>query len=233
MVIDATEAAARFEIVATQRDHARFEASVTGAPEATALAAKLDVEYERQKNYVDKLARIVDTASSGAVTDAGAAAMRGTSMRDSGDISAAELADALIASGMDIVSVERVVGATELAVEQEKTAGGTVRLQEIAKATSEWTWTNRDNLRVARDREERRTAERRREEDRQLDDRRAEKRSARKRQDENAAAQRSHSNRVEVRVAADQAAQQHQSERRAEFGQWLVQLAAQAEQRSA
>src|SRR5438128_2530104 len=119
MVIDATEAAARLEIVKTQLDAARFEAS-QGGTGAQQTVAKLQADYDRQKAYVDKLAKIVDTQSGGQVSDAGEDALKGRTLRTADDVSVAELAHELRASGMDEEQVQRVIGAGELGVEQEK-----------------------------------------------------------------------------------------------------------------
>lgn len=214
MVIDATEAAARLDIVANQRDAARLEASVTGSPAAVALVEKLDADFARQKAYVDKLARIVDTASSGTLTAAGTEALTGGSLRDIDDLPAAELAVALRRSGMDEASVRRVVGAGELAVEEEQSPGGSVRLQKVAKEAADWTWVNRFNLQAARRREERAIEQRRIEEDRRVDEKRADRRASERRQ-----ARRTQDARVQ--------------EDRAEFSRYLQKLAAEAARGSA
>ncbi|MCW2923150.1 MAG: hypothetical protein JWM98_554, partial [Thermoleophilia bacterium] len=163
MVIDATESAARLEIVKTQLDSATFEAQTTGSPAATAQAAKLQADFDRQKTYVDKLARIVDTAAGGAVTDKGADAMRGRTMRNDGDIPIAEMVTALRDAGMTEGQIARTVGASELGVEQERTPGGSETLKTVAKTSADWTWANRFNLQQARRAEDRRIEAKRRE----------------------------------------------------------------------
>src|SRR5690606_37363603 len=78
LVIDATEAAARLEILKTQLDAARFELARDGSNvDLQQLVASLEASYDRQKGYVDKLASIVDQQSGGQMTDAGVDALAG------------------------------------------------------------------------------------------------------------------------------------------------------------
>ncbi|MCW2960465.1 MAG: hypothetical protein JWM90_852, partial [Thermoleophilia bacterium] len=137
MVIDSTEAAARLEIVATQLDEARFEASLGSDPAATARVAKLEQELQRQEQYFGKLAAIVDRAS-GLFTEAGDAALSGTSLRGAGDLTANEYADRLRAAGVDEASIIRAVGAAEVGIEQVETPGGSPRLKQLATVLSSW-----------------------------------------------------------------------------------------------
>lgn len=137
MVIDATEAGARLEIVATHLDAARFEAESTGSPAATALVARLEAELDLQQAYVLKLAAIVDEASGGEVSAAGADALAGATLRAAADLPPEELAAALREAGLDEAEINAVVGAAELAVEQEVTPGGSPRLQQMAVAVAD------------------------------------------------------------------------------------------------
>lgn len=229
MVIDATEAAARLEIVQTMRDSARFEAAATGSDAARALVTKLDAEYERQRTYVDKLARIVDDSSSGQVTDAGSAAMRGETQRDADDLPVEEIVKAMRQSGMSEAAIRRVVGAGELAVDEDKavqagTPGGSRRLRAITSEVSEFTWVNRFNLQRARFMQEQVIQARRHQEEDAADDRRADE----KRQDERAAGRR-----AERRAIRERGIEASAQRREAEFNAWIQQLAAEAQQRNA
>lgn len=205
MVIDATEAAARLEIVATQLDAAKFEVEQGGGPAVQAEVTRLQADYDRQKTYVDKLAKIVDTQSKGQVAAVGAAAMSGTTMRDAGDMPVAELAAGLRESGMDEAQIRRIVGATELGVEQERTPGGSRRLKQVARdmtasLLAEFNRTRAERREEFRRQEEERAVERRRD-DRRGQDRRAERERTREAQDE------------------------HAARRAAEFQQWLATVA--------
>jgi hypothetical protein len=248
MVIDATEAAARLELVQNMRDSARFEAAATGADAAKALVAKLDEEFVRQKAYVDKLARIVDNSSDGTLTAAGSAAMRGETLRNDGDIPVHELVAAMRASGMDEASIKRVVGAQELGVEEERavkagTPGGSARLQQAATKTAEFTWVNRYNLQRARAAQEmviqeRERMEEDRREQRRLDQKHMDERAASKRLERRALDNRAAEHRVQERQAENTQgysawAQREQGEQDAQFHQWLQKLAAEADQRAA
>jgi hypothetical protein len=229
MVIDATEAAARLEIVQTMRDSARFEAQATGSQSATALVTQLDAEYERQKAYVDKLARIVDDSSNGAVTSAGSAAMRGETQRDANDLPVEEIVKAMRQSGMSEAAIKRVVGAGELAVDEDVAVkqgrpGGSAKLQAIKQQVSDFTWVNRFNLQEARFRQELVIQERERQEEQAQADRRADE----KRQDERAAEKRQ-----ARRAQSQQSLEAHAQQRRAEFDAWMQQLANEAQQRHA
>lgn len=183
MVIDATEGAARLEIVQTQLDAAKFEAANgSGSP---AEVAKLQAAYDRQRAYVDKLAAIVDGQTGGMVSDAGDDALAGDTMRDANDLPVEEIARSLRASGMSERQVERVVGATELSVEEEQTPGGSPRLKAIASSMTRFLLTK-----FQLDREEYRR------EDRRLDEKRA---IARRTADRRAAARAAERERLEER----------------------------------
>ena len=166
LVVDATEGAARLEIVQTQLDAARLEARQHGStPETQAKVRQLEAAYDRQRAYVDSLATAVDRQSGGSMTQAGIAAMAGRSLRNAGDIPVDELVDAMRTSGMSDAQIQRVVGASELAVEQERTPGGSVRLKRIATKLTETLILQFNHQREAfaermRDRDQRRDAER-------------------------------------------------------------------------
>lgn len=218
MVIDATESAARLEIVKTQLDAARFDAARGGGAPAGQLVRDLEASYARQKAYVDKLTAIVDEQSGGRVTDAGVDALAGVTLRGAGDAPVAELAAELRASGMDEEGVRRVIGATELGVEQERTPGGSERLRRVAHDMT--------TMMLARFN---RTLESHREEYRRQEQERAEeRRDARRRSDEQATARA----RLQ-RADTQQAREQRAAERRAEFEHWLATLSAAADRRRA
>jgi hypothetical protein len=170
LVIDATEAAARLEIVKTQLDAAKFElaGSGSGNAELTKLVADLEAAYARQRDYVDKLAGIVDRQSGGQVTDAGEDALGGQTLRGTGDLPVEEIAAALRADGMSEEDIKRVVGATELAVEQEKTPGGSPRLKAVASEMTR-TLLAQFNQMVERNRDETRRQETARTEKRRIE----------------------------------------------------------------
>jgi hypothetical protein len=170
LVIDATEAAARLEIVKTQLDAAKFElaGSATDKSELTRLVANLEAAYARQRDYVDKLAGIVDRQSGGQVTDAGEDALGGQTLRGIGDLPVEEIAAALRADGMSEEDIKRVVGATELAVEQEKTPGGSPRLKAVASEMTR-TLLAQFNQMVERNRDETRRQEAARTEKRRIE----------------------------------------------------------------
>lgn len=211
MVIDATEAAARLEIVATQLDAARFEAAATGSPAAAALVVQYEADFRRQQAYVDKLAGIVDTASGGAVSSAGADALAGRSMRDAGDLPAAEFAKRLRSSGMAEDDVRRVIGAAELAVEEERTPGGSRRLRSIASEMTAFIVAHFERRRERRREEQRRLEEKRHLEQRIIDKAVESKRAERR----------------IVGQQLDQAARErHAAERESQFRAWLMSLGA-------
>ncbi|MCW2927669.1 MAG: hypothetical protein JWM86_1637 [Thermoleophilia bacterium] len=224
MVIDATESAARLEIVKTQLDAARFELAHGGGADVQRLVTDLEAGYARQKAYVDKLATIVNTQSGGKVADAGADALNGVTLRDAGDIPVHELAAELRASGMDDEQVKRVIGATELGVEQEKTPGGSPRLKAIAADMTATLMANFNRMREQH-REEFRRQENERAETRRQDGRRAERRQAEQRQNQQSGAQR-----AEQRQQSEQAQAAREQQRHAEFQQWLQTIAAAREQ---
>jgi hypothetical protein len=111
------------------------------------------------------------------------------------------------------------VGATETAVEEEKTPGGSVRLKQMASEMTR-TLVNEFNAMVRRHEEEFQRQEQDRADRRRDDD----KRLARKRQNERSQEQ-SHANDRQQQVAAKQAAEQRAAQRDAEFEQWMQQLA--------
>lgn len=220
LVIDATEAAARLEIVKTQLDAARFELSQGGGEQLHALVAELEAAYGRQKQYVDKLATIVDQQTGGQMTEAGDDALAGRTMRDAGDLPVAELAASLRASGMSEEQVRRVVGAGEVGVEQERTPGGSVRLKEMASELTR-TLVNQFNRRLQEHRDEFRRQEEDRSEQRRLDERRQERtRSERRAVDDKGTEQRTQ------QALAEQAAAQRAAQQDAEFQQWVQSIAA-------
>ena len=140
MVIDATEAAARLEIVKNELDAARFDAQHGGGDDASAAherVANLEIVFARQQAYVDKLATIVDRQSGGQMASVGAAARAGVTLRGAGDISTEELAQAYREAGMDEAQIDRIIGAGELGIEQERTPGGSTRLKQIADSVTE------------------------------------------------------------------------------------------------
>lgn len=213
MVIDSTEAAARLEIVTTQLHAARFEAS-TAAPataaSAAALVAELEADVARQETYVDKLARIVDEASNGQVTDAGADARAGNSQRSAQDLSVEDFVASLRASGMSEEQITLVIGASELAVEEEKTPGGSPRLQQISTSMTSWAVQKMfDSLNQLRE-EGREAAVERQREQRKQDDRRAESRAEERRAETQ---------------QRNEAATQAAAARQARFDAWLAELA--------
>lgn len=214
LVIDATEAAARLEIVKTQLDAAKFELSQGGGAAVVKLVAELEAAYDRQKAYVDKLAKVVDSKSSGQMSSAGEDALAGNTMRGASDLPVEEIAAALRAEGATDAEIKRVIGAMEASVEQEKTPGGSTRLKSIASEMSR-TLLNQFNERMERMREDGRRKEEVRAEERRIDDKRDEKKRTEQQQ-------------VEKRSA------ERQARLDAEFAQWLEQLSAQqAQQRQA
>lgn len=224
MVIDATESAARLEIVKTQLDAARFELANGGGPEVAKLVADLEAGYARQKSYVNKLSTIVNTQSGGQIQAAGSEALNGRTLRDAGDIPIHELAAELRASGMDEAQVKRVIGATELGVEQEKTPGGSPRLKQIAVDMTATLMANfnrmREQHREEFGRQEQERADRRRQDGRRADVRRTEQRRV----------EQSGAKRTEQRQLTEQAQSAREQQRQAEFQQWLSSIAASREQ---
>lgn len=220
LVIDATEAAARLEIVKTQLDAARFELAQGGGEQVRALVAGLESAYERQKQYVDKLATIVDQQTGGQMSDAGDAALAGRGMRGAGDLPVAELAASLRDGGMSEEQVRRLVGAGEVAVEQEKTPGGSVRLKAMASELTR-TLVGQFNRRLQEHRDEFRRQEERRTEDRRIDERRRERKRVEQRAVDDRGAEQRTRQALAERAAAQRAAQQD-----AEFQHWVQSLAA-------
>ncbi|MBC7461171.1 MAG: hypothetical protein H7287_07400 [Thermoleophilia bacterium] len=131
MVIGATEGAARLDIVKNELDAARLEAKASPSTAGTGLVTKLEADFKRQQDYVRKLAKIVDGASEGLVTDAGKQALAGTSLRTEGDVSATELAKEMRKNGFSEADIATVVGQGELAVEEDTTDGGSQRLRQV------------------------------------------------------------------------------------------------------
>jgi hypothetical protein len=210
LVIDATEAAARLEIVKTQLDAAKFELSQGGGADVAKLVQDLEAGYDRQKAYVDKLAKVVDSKSSGQMTAAGEDALAGNTMRGTGDLPVDEIVAALRAEGATDAEIKRVVGALETSVEQEKTPGGSVRLKSMASEMTR-TLINDFNRRMERMREDGRRHEEARAEERRLDDKRADQKQAEQQQSE-------------------RRAEQRRAEQDAAWQQWLANLAAQHSQ---
>lgn len=227
LVIDATEAAARLEIVKTQLDSAKFELQQGGGADVAKLVADLEAAYERQKGYVDKLAGIVDEQSGGMMTEAGNDALAGNTMRSADDLPVEEIAAALREEGFSEEQIKRVVGAGETAVEQEKTPGGSERLKEMSSAMTR-TLLDRFNRKMQEHEEEFRRQEEHRAEERRIDDKRAERKRVEARQVEDASEQRR-----SERAASEQAAAQRAAQEDAAFQQWIAQLAAQTSQQRA
>jgi hypothetical protein len=212
MVIDATEAAARLDIVTNQLDAAKFDAAHGGGAAATTKVAQLQAAYDRQRTYVDKLAKIVDDQSGGEVSDAGQDAIDGNTMRDGGDKPVDEIVATLRRSGMDNEQVARVVGAQELSVEEDRTPGGSPRLRKIADDMTATLLKQFNKLH-----EKLEDARQQDEEERELQ---------RARDDAHAQAHRADETRM------DQAQRQRSAQRQADFQHWMETLAdAQAQQR--
>ncbi len=225
LVIDVTEAAARLEILKNQLDSARLELANGGGADVQAQVAALEAAYDRQTAYVDKLARIVDRQSSGMMSDAGTDAMSGNTMRGDGDIPVDEIVVALRAEGYTDEQIARVVGATEVGVEEEKTPGGSTRLQTMSTELTK-TFLARFNEMKQRHEQERKQAEEKRQEQQRIDD----KRIARKRADEKAA-DKSVERRRNCERANEQASAQRAANRDAQFQQWMQRVAAEHAQR--
>ncbi|MCW2921170.1 MAG: hypothetical protein JWL76_1044 [Thermoleophilia bacterium] len=213
LVIDATEAAARLEIVKTQLDSAKFELSQGGGADVAKLVTDLEAGYERQKAYVDKLAKVVDSKSSGQMTAAGEDALAGNTMRGTSDLPVDEIVAALRAEGATDAEIKRVVGAMETSVEQEKTPGGSVRLKSMASEMTR-TLVADFNRRMDRMREDGRRREEQRAEERRIDDKRADKKRA-------------------DQQMSEQRAEQRRAEQDAAWQQWLASLASQHSQQQA
>jgi hypothetical protein len=210
LVIDATEAAARLEIVKTQLDAAKFELSQGAGADVAGVVANLEAAYDRQKAYVDKLAKVVDRHSSGQMTDAGEDALAGNTMRTASDLPIEEIAAALRAEGATDEEIKRVIGAMEVSVEQEKSPEGSPRLKSMANDMSRALLAD-FNRRMDRMRDDRIRREEQRQEEQRLEDKRAD----RKRADQK---------------AAEQQQAQRQAQLDAEWQQWLAQLAAKTSQ---
>ena len=221
LVIDATEAAARLEIVKTQLDAARFELAQGGGADVQQLVADLEAAYERQKSYVDKLATIVDRQSGGMMTDAGVDAMSGNTMRNADDLPVEEIVDAMRSEGRSEEEIKRVVGAMEAAVEQDKVPEGSPRLKAMASEMTR-TLLAQFNQRVQEMQEETRKQAEQRAEQRRIDDKRAERKRVERRQQEEAIDE----SRSE-QAMAEQAQAQRAAQQDADFQRWLQQLAAQ------
>ncbi len=215
LVIDATEAAARLEIIKTQLSAAKFELSQGAGADVQKLVADLEAAYGRQSAYVEKLAKVVDRQSDGQVTEAGEDALAGGSMRDSGDMPVDEIVANLRAEGTSEEDIKVIVGAMELAVEQEKTPGGSSRLKDMARVILN-NYMMMDSLRDSSEKDR----EMWRESDRKYEENRIEEERIEKVRSE--------------RVASDTAAETRQARLDAEFRNWLEQLSAQqAQQRQA
>ncbi len=226
LVIDATEAAARLEIVKTQLDAARFELEQGGGAEVAKLVTELEAAYDRQKTYVEKLATIVDQQSGGMMTDAGIDAMNGDTMRGENDLPVDEIVEALREEGFTEEQIKKVVCASEVAVEQEKTPGGSPRLKAMASEMTR-TLLAQFNQSVERMREETRRQEEQRTEQRRIEDKRNERRRVEEDLKERAADER----RTE-QVLAEQAQAQRAAQQDAEFQAWMQQLAIQNSRRA-
>ncbi len=168
VVVDATRAAARLDVLVATRDAASVVARTTGDPTAAAKLAELGRLVDDQVAYVDKLATIVDSSSNGALTDAGARTVRAAFAGGAEAAEVVRVGTAAKRSGASDQVVERLVGAAAIARERVSgRAGADRRVKAIAKDVSEFTWTNRHDLSGARAREERRIEERRSEERRE------------------------------------------------------------------
>lgn len=222
LVIDATESAARLEILKTQLDAARFElaqAGQGGNSDLTQRIASLEQAYDRQKIYVDKLAKVVDRQSGGQMSEAGSDALAGQTLRGANDLPVAEIAAALRSEGFSEDQIRRVVGATEVAVEQEVTPDGSPRLKKMASAMT------KALLAEFNSRVEKNAKETRRQENERAERQRSEKkRDERKQADERAVTKhRQVQDAREILVAQAQMARS--SMRQAEFEQWINALA--------
>ncbi|MCW2972794.1 MAG: hypothetical protein JWN72_1067 [Thermoleophilia bacterium] len=216
MVIDATEGAARLDIVKNELDAARLEAKSAPSTAATALVTKLEADFKRQQDYVKKLATIVDSASNGLVSDAGKDALAGTSLRTDADVSTSELAAEMRKNGFSDADIAKVVGQGELAIEEEQTEGGSQRLRQVVDQSITSLM-----LKFDRERSEvRRAAEEKRAEQKRLDDkfeaRHDERAYFNERADNQAAEQNS-----SQRALDEQAAAQHAGERQAALNAYL------------
>lgn len=131
MAIDMTEAAARLDIVKNELDGARLDAQASNTGAARAKVQELTQDVSRQMEYLSKLASIVDGASEGSVADVGAEALSGSTLRASADVSTRELAREMQSMGFDSAEIERMLGAGEVSVEEQKAPGGSSRLRQI------------------------------------------------------------------------------------------------------
>lgn len=211
LVIDVAEAAARLEIVKTQLDAAKFELSQRSDPKLQALVGNLEAAYERQKAYVDKLARVADRHSSGQMTAAGQDARAGNTLRGSGDLPVDEIVAALRAEGATEEEITRAVGALEVTVEQERMPEGSTRLKAMASEMTK-TLIADFNRRVNEMRDERERRDAARQEEQRLEDKRADRKRSEK-------------------AMADQRAAQRQAQRDADWQQWIAKLAAESANR--
>lgn len=130
MAIDTAEAAARLDVLKAQVDGARLDLQATGSPEARAQLDELTGALERQLDYVAKLAGIVDDASHGSFTAAGEDALDGRTLRVADDVATRELVVEMRAQGFDDADIALMLGAGEIAIEEERTPGGSTRLRE-------------------------------------------------------------------------------------------------------
>jgi hypothetical protein len=132
MAIDMTEAAARLDVVKNELDAARLDAQATPNAASQAKVKELTQSASRQMQYLAKLSSIVDNASEGSVADMGADALSGETLRSTtSDVSTRELAHEMRAMGFDQREVERMLGAGEVSVEEQRTPGGSERLRRI------------------------------------------------------------------------------------------------------
>lgn len=138
MAIDTAEAAARLDVLKAQLDGARLDAQSGASPEAQAQVEQLGAALDRQFDYVAKLAGIVDRASSGSLGDAGDDALRGGTLRMPDDVALRDLVTDMRAQGFDDADIAIVIGAGEVAIEEDQSPGGSQRLRQTTADMSDY-----------------------------------------------------------------------------------------------
>ena len=165
VVVDATRAASRLEVLVATRDAAAIVARTTGDAGAAAKVTELGKLIDGQLAYVDKLAALVDSSSRGAVTEAGAATLKAARQGNAEAADVAKVGAAAKGTGASDQVVERLVGAAAIARERVSgREGADRRLRKITAEVATFTFEHRDDLAGARRREARAIEERRVEE---------------------------------------------------------------------
>jgi hypothetical protein len=221
MVIDATEGAARLEIVKNELDLARLTAKSNPSATATAKVTELTASFQRQKAYVATLAAVVDRESNSGLTDTGTSVLAGQTVRSATDLSAQELVTELRKQGASEAEIKQVVGIQEDSVDEAVTPGGSSKLRQLADTMLSSLMLKYDNMR-----QEARASQRRKEDDEKYVEKKAEQKQDARTSANSQSAQRGDEARAAQRQLDDQAAVLRENEQQQAINAYLQQRSA-------